>query len=46
MGYTLIHADCFDWMKEQKPHSVTAIVTDPPYGVKEYSSQEVEKQRA
>lgn len=46
MGYTLIHADCFDWMKEQKPHSVTAIVTDPPYGVKEYSSKEVEKQRA
>lgn len=46
MGYTLIHTDCFAWMREQEECSITSIVTDPPYGVKEYSSQEMEKQRA
>lgn len=45
MPYTIIHADCFDWMAGQREHSVTAIVTDPPYGVKEYTETEMEKQR-
>jgi len=45
MSYTVIHADCFEWMTYQDEHSITAIVTDPPYGVKEYTEQEMEKQR-
>lgn len=45
MAYQLIHADCFDWMDDQNDASVTAIVTDPPYGVKEYTDIELEKQR-
>lgn len=45
MAYTVIHADCFDWMARQDERSITAIVTDPPYGVKEYTEKEMEKQR-
>lgn len=45
MPYKLINSDCFIWMNEQKENSITAIVTDPPYGVKEYTEDELEKQR-
>ena len=45
MSYKMINSDCFDWMKSQKGNSITAIVTDPPYGVKEYTEVEIEKQR-
>jgi DNA modification methylase len=40
-GYTLVCGDCLQWMDAREPASVHAIVTDPPYGLKEYS--EVEK---
>jgi DNA modification methylase len=33
-------ADCFDWLTHQKPASVHAVVTDPPYGLVEYSTTE------
>lgn len=46
MAYSIIHADCFEWMAAQKENTITAIVTDPPYGVKEYSDNEIEKQRS
>ena len=45
MSYVFLNADCFAWMKQQSPNTITAIVTDPPYGVKEYSESELEKQR-
>ena len=45
MAYNLIHADCLEWMREQDENSFTSIVTDPPYGVKEYTEIEIEKQR-
>ena len=45
MSYTLINADCFDWLKERAPNSITAIVTDPPYGVKEYTDEELMRRR-
>lgn len=37
--------DCFDWMKRRRPGSVHAIVTDPPYGLKEYSPEQKDKLR-
>ena len=46
MSYSVIHADCFPWMETRDENSVTAIVTDPPYGVKEYTEKELEKQRS
>lgn len=38
-----IHADCFEWMGHVPKASVHAIVTDPPYGVKEYDLDQLEK---
>jgi site-specific DNA-methyltransferase (adenine-specific) len=39
----IIHADCFDWLSRLPENSLHAIVTDPPYGVREYDHQELEK---
>jgi DNA modification methylase len=41
----LHHADCFEWLAARKPDSVHAVVTDPPYGVLEYTAAEVSKLR-
>lgn len=32
----IVHADCFEWLSRIEGNSLHAIVTDPPYGVKEY----------
>lgn len=42
----LYHADCFDWLAEQPDQSIHAVVTDPPYGLVEYTAKEQEKLRA
>jgi len=39
----LVHADCFDWLKRLPECSLDAVVTDPPYGVKEYEVEEIER---
>ena len=44
-SHKLVHGDCFDWMKDQEPSSIHAIVTDPPYGLKEYTTKEKTKLR-
>ena len=43
--YSLYLQDCLAWMDEQPAHSVHAIVTDPPYGLKEYTAPEKQKLR-
>lgn len=43
---TLVHADCCDWLDEQAPNSIHAVVTDPPYGLVEYNDEEQGKLRA
>lgn len=40
---TLVHADCFEWLGRVPENSLHAIVTDPPYGVKEYDFDQLEK---
>jgi DNA modification methylase len=42
---TLIHGDCFDWLAKAPTNSVEAVVTDPPYGLIEYSEREQNKLR-
>lgn len=42
----LVHAECMDWLSRQAPESVHAVVTDPPYGLIEYSDTEQEKLRS
>lgn len=36
-------ADCLAWLRERKPNSIHGVVTDPPYGLVEYSAKENEK---
>jgi len=43
--YSLYLADCFAWMDQRPPNSIHAIVTDPPYGLKEYTVEEKRKLR-
>jgi DNA modification methylase len=42
---TLIYGDCFDWLANAPTNSIEAAVTDPPYGLVEYSEEEQEKLR-
>jgi site-specific DNA-methyltransferase (adenine-specific) len=39
----IVHADCFEWLGRVPENSLHAIVTDPPYGVKEYDFDQLEK---
>ncbi len=39
----IIHADCFAWLDSLPENSIHAVVTDPPYGVKEYEDSQLEK---
>lgn len=39
----IVHADCFEWLNEIPENSLHAIVTDPPYGVKEYEQEQLTK---
>lgn len=43
--YELVEGDCFAWMARRNPNSLHAIVTDPPYGLKEYTTEEKAKLR-
>jgi hypothetical protein len=42
---TLFHADCFDWLEQRDECSIHAVVTDPPYGLHEYTPTEQAKLR-
>lgn len=42
---TLYQADCFEWLAEHEPDSIHGIVTDPPYGLVEYTERELAKRR-
>ncbi len=39
----VLHADCFEWLGRIPENSIHAIVTDPPYGMKEYEFDQIEK---
>src|SRR5579863_6673382 len=43
--YSLYLADCIEWMDSRPANTVHAIVTDPPYGLKEYTGVEKAKLR-
>lgn len=42
----LHHADCFSWLERQAPSSVHGVVTDPPYGLHEYTDEQQRKLRS
>jgi DNA modification methylase len=41
----LIHTDCFAWLERRDACSVHAVVTDPPYGLVEYTDEQQAKLR-
>jgi len=41
----LYTSDCMSWLATQSTNSVHAVITDPPYGIREYSAQEQDKLR-
>lgn len=43
--YDFLNVDAFRWLKDAEPCSVHAVVTDPPYGLVEYSPAQLEKRR-
>ncbi len=38
--------DCLSWFADQEPNSIQGVVTDPPYGLVEYTNKEKEKLRS
>jgi site-specific DNA-methyltransferase (adenine-specific) len=42
----LYQADCFDWLASEPASSIHACVTDPPYGLVEYTQKEQSKLRS
>lgn len=45
-GQLVIHADCLEWLEDAPAASFHAVVTDPPYGIKEYDLDQLEKRAA
>lgn len=41
----IIHADCFEWLGKVPENTIHAVVTDPPYGVKEYDADQLDKRQ-
>ncbi|MDE0685513.1 MAG: site-specific DNA-methyltransferase [Candidatus Poribacteria bacterium] len=45
LEYEIHLGDSLEWIRTAKPNSVHAIVTDPPFGLVEYSTEHLEKRR-
>ena len=41
-----VHADCFEWLSRVPENTIHAVVTDPPYGVKEFDDDQLAKREA
>ena len=39
----LIHADCVQWLQRMPENCIHAVVTDPPYGLREYETDQLKK---
>ena len=43
--YRIFRIDAFEWLEARRAKSVRAVVTDPPYGILEYTPEQLEKRR-
>lgn len=43
--FTLHNADSLEWLRSQRANSFHAVVTDPPFGLVEYTAVELNKRR-
>jgi site-specific DNA-methyltransferase (adenine-specific) len=41
--FQIFHCDAFDWLNLIPENSIEAVVTDPPYGLLEYSDDQLQK---
>ena len=41
--YQIFNIDAFEWLQRAPMNSIHAVVTDPPYGLVEYSEKELAK---
>lgn len=44
--YSIHNVNAFEWMKQQPLNSIHAVVTDPPYGLLEYTEKELVKMKS
>lgn len=44
-SYSLFLADAFDWLADAPVNSIEAVVTDPPYGLIEYTEAQLKKRK-
>lgn len=44
-AWSIHHADAFAWLDAAEANSIEAVVTDPPYGVLEYTPEQLAKRR-
>jgi len=44
-AYEVHNVDAFAWLAQAKRRSIHAVVTDPPYGLVEYTSEQLEKRK-
>jgi len=43
--YVIFNCDAFDWLSKRETNSIHAVVTDPPYGLREYDKDQLEKRK-
>src|SRR5436309_11673668 len=41
--YEIYHTDAFEWLNKRPVNSIQAVVTDPAYGLVEYTEKELNK---
>lgn len=46
MPLQIVEDDCLAWLERREEKSVHAVITDPPFGLREYNSQEIDKLRS
>ncbi len=44
-AYSIVNDDAIKWLSTQRAQSFHAVVTDPPFGLLEYSAKELKKRR-
>ena len=45
LGYEIYNSDAFEWLDAAPNNSIHAVVTDPPYGLIEYSESQLAKMK-
>ncbi|MBX3331297.1 MAG: site-specific DNA-methyltransferase [Nitrospira sp.] len=41
----IFEADCLNWLRQRQPNTIHGVVTDPPYGLFEYTAEQQKKLR-